>query len=125
MFHLRHGLVLNWWIQMAGLKIVHVDSADFINEELEALQADVVCLCAIGRKYRPGYTHDIVRILKPRWVIPCHWDWMLEPYDQPRHHTLPGVDLGGFLDEIRAAGAEPLLLPIGGELHVPAAGISV
>jgi hypothetical protein len=53
---LRHGLVLNWHVELAGVRVVHVDSADFIEEEMEGLLCDVLCLCAIGRKYRPDYT---------------------------------------------------------------------
>ena len=94
---------------------MHIDSADFIEEELQGLQADIICLCAIGRHYRPGYVADAVRILKPRWIIPCHWDWFFTPFEGP-HLMLPGVDLPGFVEEIRAAGVTPAVLPIGGEL---------
>ena len=42
--------------------VVHIDSADFIEQELQGRQADIVCLCAIGRKYRPNYVKDVVRL---------------------------------------------------------------
>ena len=116
---LRHGLVLNWYIEMAGLKIVHIDSADFINRELEGMEADVVCLCAIGRRYRPSYVADCMRLLKPKMIIACHWDWFFTPYHtQPL--CLPGVDLPGFVQEIRDAGAEPVVLPFEGRLGLKA-----
>jgi L-ascorbate metabolism protein UlaG (beta-lactamase superfamily) len=108
---LRHGLVLNWRLEVSGFSMVHVDSADFVDEELDGLRADVVCLCAIGRHYRPRYVRTIVERLRPRWVVPCHWDTMLTPIDAAPH-LIPGVDLPGMFDEIRAAGAEPLPLPI-------------
>lgn len=108
---LRHGQVFNWWIDTQGLRIVHIDSADFIEEELGREQADVVCLCAIGRKYRPHYVRDVVQLLKPRWVVPCHWDTMMTPIDT-RPDLIPGVDLPGFISEIIRAGATPLLTPI-------------
>ena len=115
---LRHGLVFNWWLDTGALRVVHIDSADFINEELDGLEADVVCLCAIGRKYRPNYARDVIARLKPKWVIPCHWDTMITPVDT-EPDMIPGVDLPGFLDEIRAEGAEPLLTPILGEQCFP------
>ncbi len=115
---LRHGLVLNWWVNTGALKVVHIDSADFINAELDGLEADVVCLCAIGRKYRPNYAHDVISRLKPRWVIPCHWDTMITRVDE-RPEMIPGVDLAGFLEEIRAEGAEPLLTPLLSEQSFP------
>lgn len=116
-WHLRHGLVLNWHVVIDGVRIVHIDSADFIEDELAGLEADVLCLCAIGRRYRPGYTATAVDLLGPKRVVPCHWDWFFRPFDaEPR--LLPGVDLPGFLDEIRAAGSRPVVLPVGGWLGI-------
>jgi L-ascorbate metabolism protein UlaG (beta-lactamase superfamily) len=116
-WQLRHGLVLNWHVNLGGISVVHIDSADVIDDELSGLQADVVCLCAIGRRYRPGYVKTVVERLKPRWVIPCHWDWFFTPYTaKPR--LLPGVDLPGFMAEIQGCGAEPVLLPFDGQLQL-------
>ena len=116
---LRHGLVLNWHVDIAGVKIVHIDSADYIDKEFEGLTADVVCLCAIGRQSRPGYTENIIEMLKPRVVIACHWDWFFTDYDtEPR--VLPGVDMPGFIEEIRTAGAEPVVLPFEGHYGIAA-----
>lgn len=117
-YQLKHGLVLNWLVDTGGLKIMHIDSADFLEAELVGQQADVVCLCAIGRKYRPNYVADIVRLLKPKWIIPCHWDTMLTALEDTPD-LLPDVDLLGFIAEIRAAGCQPLLMPILGKLHFP------
>ncbi|WP_023271064.1 MBL fold metallo-hydrolase [Acinetobacter gyllenbergii] len=116
-FHqLRHGLVLNWWIDTGQLRVVHIDSADFIEQELQGKHADIVCLCAIGRKYRPNYVKDVVRLLKPKYIIPCHWDSMVTPIDAPAQ-LLPGVNIAEFLDEIKACGVIPLFMPILGELY--------
>ncbi|MED5369564.1 MAG: MBL fold metallo-hydrolase [Myxococcota bacterium] len=112
---LRHGAVYTWWVNWGGLKVVHVDSADYRTELLQGLEADVVCLCAIGRKYRPGYTQEILAALKPKLVVPCHWDWFFGPLSKPTR-CLPGVDLPGFLGEIRSCGHEPCLLPVGGSV---------
>lgn len=117
-YQLKHGLVLNWLVDTGGLTIMHIDSADFLEAELAGQQADVVCLCAIGRKYRPNYVTDIVRLLKPKWIIPCHWDTMLTALEDTPD-LLPDVDLLGFIAEIRAAGCQPLLMPILGKLHFP------
>ncbi|MEO6699261.1 MAG: MBL fold metallo-hydrolase [Paraperlucidibaca sp.] len=111
MHELRHGLVLNWLVDTGSLKIMHIDSADFINEQLQGQHCDILCLCAIGRQARPNYVRDAITLLRPRWVIPCHWDTMVTPIDAAPD-LLPGVNLLGFLDEIRAAGATPLLTPM-------------
>lgn len=110
---LRHGAVLNWMVELGGLTVVHIDSAEVIDAELQGLRADVVCLCAIGRKYRPGLVESVVKALSPRWIVPCHWDWFFTPYGEPPP-LLPGVNLMGFLEEIEDAGAMPVLLPVGG-----------
>lgn len=115
---LRHGQVLNWWIDTGSIRIVHVDSADVIDDELRGLSADVVCLCAIGRRYRPNYVRDVVEILAPKVIVPCHWDTMITRLDEPCD-LLPTVDLPGFLDEIRSFGVEPRLVPLLSSLGFP------
>ena len=115
---LKHGLVLNWLVDTGGLRIVHIDSADFVREELAGHRADVVCLCAIGRNYRPDYVKEVVELLQPRWIVPCHWDTMMTPIEADPD-LIPTVDLPGFIKEIRDAGCEPLLTPLLGRLRFP------
>lgn len=110
---LKHGQVLSWHVEVGGLRVVHIDTAEFHAEELAGLRADVLCLCAIGRRFRPHYVEEAVRLLRPRWVIPCHWDLITRPFEADPL-LLPQVDLPGMLREIRDAGAEPVLLPFDG-----------
>ena len=106
--------MLNWLVDTGSLKIVHIDSADFIPEELQGVKADVVCLCAIGRKYRPNYVKEVVALLQPKWIIPCHWDTMFTHYENEPDY-IPAVDLAGFIEEIKAAGVEPIVMPMRGK----------
>ena len=115
---LRHGIVFNWYLEHtlpdgSPLRILHVDSAEFFPERLEGVRADVLCLCAIGRNYRPRYLEELVEITQPRWIVPCHWDWLFDPFDAPPRQ-LPGVDLRGFVEEIENVGVQPVVLEIGG-----------
>ncbi len=113
-YKLKHGLVLNWLVNTGPLTIVHIDSADFLEQELQGFKADIVCLCAIGRHYRPNYVKDVVRLLQPKWIIPCHWDTMITPlHAEP--DLLPQVDLPGFVKEIEDAGCEAVVMPILGK----------
>jgi L-ascorbate metabolism protein UlaG (beta-lactamase superfamily) len=94
---------------------VHIDTAEFFADEMQGLKADVLCLCAIGRKYRPNYVAEAVALLEPKIVVACHWDWFFTPYEaEPK--CLPGVDLPGFVEEITDAGAEAVVLPFDGVL---------
>jgi L-ascorbate metabolism protein UlaG (beta-lactamase superfamily) len=113
---LRHGLVLNWHVQCGDFSMMHIDSADFLPEELSGLQAEVLCLCAAGRKYRPHYVEQAVALLRPRYVVPCHWDTMCSPADAPLR-LLPGIDLPGMVSEIEHAGCLPVVLPMQGSAH--------
>lgn len=124
---LRHGQVFNWLVDLGGLKVVHIDSAEFFAEELrplaEAGGVDVLCLCAIGRRYRPRYVEEAVALLRPSVVVACHWDWFFTPWGEPPL-LLPGVDLPGFIGEIEAAGATPAVLPFDGELALSRSGLA-
>lgn len=107
MWSLKHGPVFHWLVEIAGTRVLHVDSADFVDEELA--EADVLCLCAVGRQYRRDYTRTLVERVKPKVVLPCHWDDFTVPLDAaPRQ--LPGVRVEEFVDEIRSLGARAVVL---------------
>lgn len=111
---LRHGLVLNWYLECPAGRVVHVDSADWVADSLEGLKADVLCLCAIGWTQRPRYVEGIIERLRPRFVLPCHWDLFTRRLEaSPR--VLPGCRLGEFVQAISAMGATPVTLPLLGE----------
>lgn len=106
-FQLPHGDVYNWHIDVDGARVLHVDSADFIDDELQP--ADILCLCAVGRQYRQDYTRAILARVRPSVVIPCHWDDFTVPL-RAAPRQLPGVDVESFVEEIQAAGARAVVL---------------
>jgi L-ascorbate metabolism protein UlaG (beta-lactamase superfamily) len=112
LWDLRHGPVMLWHLDLGDLRVLHVDSADWRDEALDGVEADVLCLCAVGRQYRRDYTRGLVARVRPRWVIPCHWDDFTLPWGHPPRQ-LPGVRVEDFVDEIRAAGAEPVVMGLG------------
>ncbi len=109
----RHGHVLNWYIELDGLKFMHVDSAEFFAKEWNGLEVDVLCLCAIGRNSRPNYIEEAISIVKPKIVMACHWDCFWIPMEAEQQYTLPMVDLEGFIRDVEAFGSEPMVLPVG------------
>lgn len=108
---LKHGLVLSWHLEFGGFSMVHIDTADFIADELAHVRADVLCLCAAGFRYRPNYVAEAIALLRPRYVIPCHWDTMVTHIHAPPH-VLPGLDMSRMLREIEAASAQPVMMPM-------------
>ncbi|MBT3222634.1 MAG: MBL fold metallo-hydrolase [Proteobacteria bacterium] len=108
---LKQGQVFSWYIEMAGVRIVQIGSAQFFESGFEDLECDVLCLCAIGRKYRPNYTREAIELLKPKVVLPCHWDLFTTPIEDEAN-LLWGVDLPGFIQEIKDAGAQSIVLPL-------------
>ena len=109
----RHGHVLNWYIELDGLKFMHVDSAEFFANEWQGIEVDVLCLCAIGRNSRPNYIEEAISIVKPKIVMACHWDCFWIPMSSTQQYTLPMVNLEGFIKEVEACGVEPMVLPVG------------
>jgi L-ascorbate metabolism protein UlaG (beta-lactamase superfamily) len=110
LWHLRHGQVFNWALGGGAASILHIDSADFSRDALP--RADVLLLCAVGRQYRRDYTREAVAATGAKVVLPCHWDDFTVPWGVPPRQ-LPGVDVEGFVEEIRACGARAVVLAPG------------
>lgn len=121
MWDLKHGIVFNWHVTVRdaekSLRVMHIDSAQFFVDRLGDLQADVLLLCAVGRNYRPDYVEELVRVLNPSVILPCHWDHFMTPLSDGERR-LPGVDLDGFVREIERHGIPAPLLGFGGTYGV-------
>jgi len=111
------GDVLALHLGGGPLTIAHLGSADLIEAELTGVQADVVLACTVGRYATERFTHRVIDALKPKLVIPCHWDQFWRPIDAPARQ-IPTNDLGAFLDEVRSHPSKPELrvLPMRGWL---------
>ena len=79
--------------------VAHIGSAALLDAELQGLQADVVLACTIGRHATPNFTHRLIDALRPKLVVPCHWDAFWRPLDAPLRQ-IPSNDLRGFLLEV-------------------------
>lgn len=111
----RVGQVLTLHADSPGGSVHHVGSAALVEAELRGVQADVVLACTIGRHATPHFTRRLIETLRPKLLIPCHWDRFWEPLDQPARQ-IPGNDLLGFLDEVAAVPGAPevRVLPLRG-----------
>ena len=95
-----------------GLSLFHLGSADFFPETIEGLRCDVLSPCLVGREPRPGYTRELLMALRPRVVIPNHFDDFMRPLDEPMRE-LSSADLTGFRREVLESGHSTRLVVLG------------
>ena len=95
--------------------VYHIGSANLIEAELQGVQSDVVLCCTVGRQAVKDFTRRMIDALRPKIVIPCHWDRFWRPLDAPALQ-IPGNDLLGFVHECAAHPLAPevRLLPLRG-----------
>jgi L-ascorbate metabolism protein UlaG (beta-lactamase superfamily) len=80
---------------------MHMGSAHFIEPELEGHYCDVLFMCIPGWKNVPGYTTRLLQIVKPKIIVPFHYDDFSAPMSPDmKAPTLPLQDMAGFLNKI-------------------------
>lgn len=95
------GQVWGIAIEVAGVRLYHQGSADFIADAIRHKGVDVF-LCGIaGRRFTPGYAARIIRALDPRVIVPSHYDDFFRPLDAPMTFSM-NVNVAGFADEVHA-----------------------
>lgn len=121
----KRGEVFDWQIQISGKRIVHIGSADFIEEEIEKISinpVDVVCLCAANWRHRnEAYIRMVIDRLQPKFVIPCHWDNIFEPWGigDSRPSNFSRAYLAQLIDRINSENkTEVILLDFDGILKL-------
>jgi L-ascorbate metabolism protein UlaG (beta-lactamase superfamily) len=98
----RCGQVWGICIEVAGMRLYHQGSADFLEDELTDKNVDVF-LCGIsGRRFTPRYVERIVRALAPNVIVPTHYDDFFRPLEDKVQFSF-NVNLTGFADEVRQA----------------------
>ena len=110
-FSFKMGGALGYIVteRASGLRIVLLSSAnrDFNELEVEGMTAapvDLVLAATSGRD--PDYARDLVRTLRPRLVVPHHFDDFTIPLDDPDAGApRDEEDLAAFEQELRAAAA--------------------
>jgi L-ascorbate metabolism protein UlaG (beta-lactamase superfamily) len=97
---LKVGTVFGIHLEAGGTSVYHIGSANLVESELQGIHADVVLCCTVGRQSTERYTERVIAALRPKLVIPCHWDQFWRPLDSPVLQ-IPGNDLEGFVREVR------------------------
>jgi L-ascorbate metabolism protein UlaG (beta-lactamase superfamily) len=95
------GTVFGFHLETDGGSVYHIGSANLVETEMAGLRADVVLCCTVGRQSTERYTTRVLDALRPRLVIPCHWDQFWRPIDEAVRQ-IPTNDLEGFVREVSA-----------------------
>jgi L-ascorbate metabolism protein UlaG (beta-lactamase superfamily) len=98
----RHGEVYMPKLEVGGTIFMHAGSANLIESALNGHHCDVLFMCVPGWKKVPAYTTHLLEIVKPRMIIPFHFDDFttpVRPHLKPR--ILPLTDLTGFVRRIK------------------------
>lgn len=89
------GEVLGYQFTVDGRDVVHLGSAGWYREELEQLHPEVGFIPLQGHSHIQRIALQMVRLLRPRRVVPHHHDNFYPPISQE-------VALGPFLELLRA-----------------------
>ncbi len=101
----RCGQVWGIHVEVAGTRFYHQGSADFVEDELRDRDVDYF-LCGIsGRRFTPRYVERIVGALRPRAIVPTHYDDFFRALDDSPRFSF-NVNLTGFADEVQRASRE-------------------
>ncbi len=97
----RHGTAFIPKLEIGGKTFMHVGSANFIESELEGHHCDILFMCVPGWKKISGYTSRLLQMVKPKIIVPFHYDDFSAPTSLKKQApTLPLQDMAGFLEAI-------------------------
>lgn len=99
-WHYRMGGAFGILIKTPDVSLYHNGSADLVDAELDGEHADVLVAGLAGRKGTSNYVARLTSALGPSLVVPTHHDAFFAPLERGLH-LLPGIDLDGFVSEVR------------------------
>ncbi len=99
------GQVWGVFIEVAGVRFYHQGSCDLLEDEIHDKNVDVLLAGISGRRFTKGYFQRIIAAVKPKLIVPTHYDNFFVPLGDPSKFSF-NVNLTGFADEVRAATSE-------------------
>lgn len=80
----RHGRVFIIRLEVGGKAFMHIGTANLIDGELDGETCDVLFLCVPGWKAVPNYLGRILSRVRPKIVVPFHFDDFSAPIAKDR-----------------------------------------
>ena len=97
----RLGTVFMPRVELGGKIFLHAGSANFVASELEAHDCDVLFMCVPGWKKVPEYTTRFLQIVRPKAVVPFHFDdFSVSLRRKKKTPNLPLLDMQRFLRRV-------------------------
>lgn len=119
----RMGGAYGIQLRVGDLTLYHNGSADLIEAEMEGLRADVLLLGLAGRLGTPDYVGRMAGLLRPRYVVPTHYDHFFRPLSEGIR-LLPFVRMDDFFLSAAARAREARVVMPGflEEVRLPLSG---
>lgn len=115
----RCGDVFGIAVEVADRTLYHMGSANLIDDAIRHRDVDVFLMGISGRQATKRYVERSLRRLRPRMVVPTHYDNFFRPAESGMQ-LLPMTRFGRFVDDLEAVDRDVTLrtLPIGGWMYV-------
>lgn len=98
----RVGTVFAPKLELAGVRFLHVGSANFEEETIQGHTCDVLFLCVPGWKRRKGYPQRLIETTRPATVVLFHFDNFSKPHvPGSKTRPMPLSDLPGIVRAIQ------------------------
>jgi L-ascorbate metabolism protein UlaG (beta-lactamase superfamily) len=117
--HYKCGAVFGVEIHVAGKTIVHVGSAELVEEKLVGRRGDVdlALVCVAGWTSSVRFPERVVRALSPEAILLSHWDDFFRPIAEPAR-ALPAMRTGALVERLAKASRDVRIgtLPLLGDV---------
>lgn len=99
-YQYRCGKVFGIYITCDNYKIYHQGSCNFIEENITE-EVDLFLMGLAKRNTTLDYTKRILEKLKPKIIIPCHYENFFIPIDK-KLKLMPKLDFDGWIKEVES-----------------------
>ncbi len=99
------GQVFGIHIEVAGVSFYHQGSAELIDDAIRHRGVDYFLAGIAGRGFSDRYVERILSALRPKVVVPHHFDNFFRPLDAPMEFSF-NVHFAGFIDEVTRVSRE-------------------
>lgn len=118
--HYRCGDVFSYAIEVGGRRLYHLGSANLVEDAIPKGEVDLLLVCIAARFATPGFVGRALDAIRPRLVMPMHYDNFFRGADKPMK-LLPRTRFGRFVDDVHGFSSELTVqtLPLLGRTEVP------